>query len=272
MNARSVIACKIYIIFVLKIFAVFLYTGTVLSASLVINQPFNSPLGGIPGGWSKFISGNGVTNVAIIEVSEYETDDYRLMIRRDVGGAGGVMYTGSQGGIIDGVIQDFHISTITTIQGVNDGRGIVARAQTVAFAYSGYWAYTKSGEGTTHKLAISKNPTTAGVNSGEELAFVTLSERLSGNMEYLYTFSGVGNLLVAEVFKQDSEGDFTILLGSVSVTDDSYSEGKVGYMVRHGGDNRSDYIRNFEITQIPEPMTVSLIAVLGIVCLLRRRK
>lgn len=276
MNIRPVIQ-RNYVFFILKSVALFLCGASISSASLIINESFNSPAGGIPEGWSKFISGNGVTNVPIIEVSEYRPDDdypigdYRLMIRRDVGGAGGVMYTGTQGDIVDGVIQDFEVSTLVQISGTNDGRGIVARAQTTTFAFNGYWAFTKSLDG-VQSLAISKNPTAAGVNHGEVLASVPLSERLTTSMEYLYTFSGIGNLLVAEVYKQDSEGDYTVLLGRVSVTDSSYSEGKVGHMVRHGGDGRSDYIRNFQVTQIPEPVTVSLITVLGIVCLLRRRR
>lgn len=253
------------LLFVIAVAIPFLL-GSSLNAQL-ISQPFNSPLGGFPDDWNRTYSGG--TAASTIEIQERSEGVNQLLLRRDNGGHQIIHYIGSQGDIVNGVMADFSVSVVLMAPNSrNDPRGIVGRTSNTNYSnISGYYAYVQS-----NNLYITKDPV-SGNSHGTTLISAALSENLSVEVDYLHTFSAIGDQLSAAIWKMDGEGNFSILLGEVSVTDDSYSSGLVGIRVAPGGNGRITWVSDFEMTIIPEPLTISLtVAIAGFLLIRRFRR
>lgn len=240
-----------------------------------INEPFDSPLGGVPADWNLIWNGGAGPNNGIAEITEFGPSDSltgflqeRTVGTRGASGNSALYYAGSSGPVSNGVIDHFSASVIFQVAGgSSDRRGMLGRVQSQEYNnIEGYWAnVTPSGD-----LRLNRDPV-SNVSHGTELDHVTLSESLTANTDYLMTFSAIGSQLSASVYAWDSNtNDFTDLLGSVSEIDTTYAEGLFGYRVALGSANRRVYWRDAEIHIIPEPGT-ALLGSFGLLLLLRRQ-
>ncbi|HWL53682.1 MAG TPA: hypothetical protein VNQ90_14690 [Chthoniobacteraceae bacterium] len=231
------------------------------------NEPFTAPENGLPTGWQGVLSGTD-PDAGTIAVTEVAENEWRLMLRRDDGSNQTAFYTGSQGPIVDGVIENFNASVVLSVTGGTSGnfvRGIVGRAQSVSSSIVGYYAYLRS-----DRIFISLN---AATGEGSSLVETTLAETLAKDTEYQLHFSANGSLLAASVYKKDVLGEFTILLGEVSTMDDTYASGILGLRAAPDGDTRYATFSNLEVEVIPEPsLAWSALAMLGWIGWRQRRK
>lgn len=90
---------------------------------------------------------------------------------------------------------------------------------------------------------------------------MALSLGMTSNTDYLYRFTAIGNVLTASIFKLDTDGNFTIKLGEVSVEDDSYTSGYYGFRNFPGADTRATYFSDLAIISVPEPSNVAFLAI-----------
>lgn len=223
-------------------------------------EPFTTAAAGsnLPTGWQGVISGSD-PNAGTIAITEVSSGKWRLMLRRDTGGNLTAFYTGSQGPIVNGVIDNFNISVTLSATGGTAGnfpRGIVARAQSTSSSLLGYYAYVRAGA-----IFISLNGATADNSS---LVEAVLTENLAKDTDYELHFSADGSLLTASVYKADSFGEFTILLGSVNTTDTTYSSGIIGLRTAPDGNTRYTAFSNLKVEVIPEPsLAWGALAMLG---------
>lgn len=244
----------------LALFAGFALPSAQSAVLYTWEEPFSAaaPGSNLPADWVGAISGTD-PNAGTIAISEVSSGKWRLMLRRDTGGNLTAFYTGSQGPIENGVIENFHASVILNASGgtaANFPRGIVARAQSTSSTISGYYAYVRA-----DTIFISLN---GNIAANSSLVEAPLIETLAKDTDYEFHFTAVDFTLTASVYKADAFGDFTILLGSVSTEHNLYTSGLLGLRTAPDGNNRFTTFSNLKVEVIPEPsLAWGALAVLG---------
>lgn len=243
----------------LALFAGFALPSAQSAVLYTWEEPFSAAASGsnLPTGWQGVVSGSD-PSAGTIAITD-ERGKSRLMLRRETASIQTAFYTGTQGPIVNGVIDNFNISVTLSASGgtaANFPRGIVARAQSISSSISGYYAYVRAGE-----IFISLNGATT---TNSSLVDAVLTETLVKDTDYELRFSAIDSLLTASIYKADSFGDFTILLGSVSTTDTTYTSGILGLRTAPDGNNRYSTFSDLKVEVIPEPsLAFGALAVLG---------
>lgn len=234
--------------------------GSHAAAIPTFSEKFDLPVDSLPAGWNN--TSPSVSTVAITEVAS----SYRLMLRRDKSSQQLVYFSGRpESGSEDGMFSNFESSVIMrTGASATDRRGIIARASNINGIYfNGYSVYSHS-----QKLIIAKDPKSTAVD-GVQLGSVNLTLDMAPNTDYLFNFTANGKILTASIFGRDNNQEFTIMLGQLSIEDESYTSGYYGFRNFPGADGRATYYSDLIIVTVPEASTVSF-ALLGLAVLLLR--
>lgn len=246
-------------------------------AATVITEPFSSPEGGLPANWVLKKRGTAPDDIAQIATNNGQNALrlYRPDLGKDVGTSNyqaAVFYNGSTGDVTNGRMSDFTgsmIISLTRVNALSDTRGIVARAQSQAYVFNGYYlAVNPTG------IGIWLNPASH-IDSGKQLAFSAFENTLLANTDYRFEFSVLGSVLKAELWSINGGS----LLGSVTVdvaqqypTDPAYNEGYFGLRVGYGSVDNATYFRDLNLTVVPEPKAAFLLLVAGAAALGQARR
>jgi len=238
---------------------------TSAQAASVISEEFTSPLGGIPTGWTAVIRG-GAANDGFVGVQQINASlGNGLQYQRISGGSSNssaaVYYTGTTGTPSDAKMMDFS-SEITlrlgATLGVSSSIGMMVRTQSLSYSFSGtsfggyYVAVTNTG------LGIYSNPSDNSVPGTLESNFAVFV--LSANTDYLFRVSALGSMISAEIW--DSTG--TTQYASVSYGSANEVAGYTGLRSGYGNSSQSAYFRDLNMTVVPEPGVLGLLALAGV--------
>lgn len=258
-----------------------LITATLLAGlsplnAQVLEESFQSPLGGLPDGWTRY---KGADNAPddVAEISQLGEDRYLTLTRRrgstsnPTNFQAAVFYTGSSPSNTFSNAQ----GTITVRHGANlsssNKSGVVVRSQNRAWAnISGYYlTYDRD------FVSIWHDPRGHN-NHGTLMGQSALLSSLDTDTDYLFHFSFIGSILSATLTTLEDT-----LIGTVTVdTSDSqyssltqYTEGSFGLRIAYGSTNSPTYFKDLTLTsQIPEPATAALMVVPFLSFLLWRRR
>ena len=205
---------------------------------------------------------NGPKDVAVLEIA------------RPTGGAAAnnafVYYTGSEGGIVDGKVADFEMTSVFSTSWGNQFDsttfGFMVRAQEATYGSSGgyYIAFSPKDGGT---LTLFDSPTTHTAN-GTVLDSVAVS--LSKENYYLFKLSAVGSTISASVWSEDGN----TLLAEVEYGNARLDGGYFGVRTGFGNTVVGQYVKDISVTVIPEPATIgfTLMGGAAMLMILRRRR
>jgi hypothetical protein len=246
------------------------------ASAATINEPFDSPVGGLPSGFT--LAANGDTSSSKI-VTQGLANYLQLGVTDSSAQNAALYYTGGDAtATSNNQFADFNGSTIiyfSSVQNVSRAYSLVLRAQTPEFSNpeGGYYVtlVPKAGVGTTGHITINKISSLDGSSS----VLASSDTGTNGNFlqgPYLMTFSAVGKTLSATVFNSDG----VTPLASVSTDDTTYSSGYIGLrsnvVYASGNGSRYVYFRNLEVNSVPEPAAMSLLLLAGGLALARRRR
>lgn len=261
---------------ILLLLSILACAGTCYSATL-ITQSFGTAAPGstTPEGW--FSTNENATEIVSLAGINYQ----RIWRNSSNGGSAAVYYTGSQGEVVNGLIQDFNAEMTLRMGGTFPQnatlRGVVARAQTLATSGpdgEGFWGYSIGfiATGDNRGLYIYENPTATGTAGlGTLRAYDDFEEDLTANTQYLFRISAQGEALSASLWSADGE----VMLASVLYDEAEVIAGYFGLRSAHANSVANTAFRDLtlEVTAVPEP-TVAVLLLSGVVCIwgIRRRR
>lgn len=261
---------------ILLILSILACAGTGYSATL-ITQSFATAAPGstTPEDW--FSSHDVATEIVSLAGINYQ----RIWRNSSNGGSAAVYYTGSQGEVVNGQIQDFNAEMTLRMGGTfpqnTTLRGVVARTQTLGTSGPGgeeFWGYSIGfiATGDNRGLYIYENPTganTAGL--GTLRGYHALEDDLTANTQYLFRVSALGETLSASLWTADGQ----LMLASVLYDEAEVATGYFGLRSAHANSVANTAFRDLtlEVTAIPEP-AVAILLMSGILCVwgAKRRK
>ncbi|WP_308983326.1 LamG domain-containing protein [Thalassobacterium sedimentorum] len=122
------------------------------------------------------------------------------------------------------------------------GTGLIARWQGYENEQGGYYAYESGGS-----IVIGKD-LPAAIHSGSVLGSAVLSRSLADDEISRLVFTVNGQNLTAKLFAANTTtGEYSELLGSITVTDDSYVRGPPGIRAYFGYHGRHAEFRSFDV-------------------------
>lgn len=243
-------------------------TGFV-GASTLITQSFEMAAPGqtTPEGW--YSSNDTATEVVSLAGVNYQ----RIWRNGSNGGSAAVYYTGTQGEVVNGMIQDFNAEMTLRMGGTFPQnaslRGVVARTQTLGTSGPGgeeFWGYSIGfiATGENRGLYIYENPTstiTAGL--GTLRGYDALESDLTANTQYLLRVAAQGETLSASLWSADGSH----MLASVLYDEAEVVAGYFGLRSAHANSVANTAFRDLtlEVTAVPEP-AVTVLLVSGVLC------
>lgn len=217
----------------------------------------------MPADWQvKYRNNNtttGVRDVAATIGTIPGTTETGLLLRRD-GSSGSessafVSYTGTTDGIVAGKVADFSAEVTLRLNaafGSTSAVGVAVRAQSTAYAYSGYFIGIQ-GTATGYALTIFKNPVS---NADHGTSLDSDAYSFATGTDYILKISADGANISASVWSTTGE----TALATVSISNaDILAAGYFGLRSGYGNSNMSAAASNFSITPIPEPASVALL-------------
>jgi|GEM_PF-2586074 len=247
------------------------FGATVAEAATMITESFSAAGENsvTPDGWTP----TSLTAVDIV--------DGRQRIRRvgtgDGTGPAAIYYTGSQGTVQNGMIQDFEAEL--TIQFNNTGtaagslRGVVFRAQTAelhAPSSETFWGYSVGLiiSGNDAGFYLFENPTgTNFASQGTRLDFASFSTTVDNNTDYILQLSAIGSNLTASLLTHDKQ----TLIASVSYDEAEQKAGYFGLRAAYPNTSIETFYSNLTLTAIPEPGTVAFLGFGVLAVFIRQR-
>lgn len=225
-------------------------------------QDFTGPDGSFPADW--FDSTHGSFSNNIVDINNNQ-----LRMRRDASNpsslARNAAYVGGDSATWDNYTVEVLFTGNTESQ--YQATGILGRWQGASSINSGYFAYEMYG--TPGVLKIGKDYSGQG-DAATVLASTSLARTVHANEVTRLVFQLNGEQLTAWLYAEGSTpGVYDDLLGTVTTTDSTYSQGSAGLRAGLGGYNREALFDDFSVTSIPEPAAVSMLA-LGVMLLVGR--
>lgn len=249
-----------------------------VQGQMILDESFSSPVGSVPDDWV-IRRRSGTTGV--VTITEYATEDNRLLIRRPTGGQGGQGgSSNSQGALYyngDNAILSDYAGSVTisvdyataSFQGSNY-LGVVLRAQSLSYEeYQGYYVAM-----TSSTLGIYYNPTNHTTATLLQTATYTGDKTILEGTDYQLSFSVIGSLISATL--GDGGGVFANV--SVDLSDEAYSgytyysEGYFGVRSGYGSSDMSGYYSDLQVGVIPESGVGVLLGLGYLAGGLRRRR
>lgn len=235
-----------------------LWMGTEnVQGQVILNESFSSPVGGVPEDWV-IRRKSGTTGV--VTITEYATEDNRLLIRRPTTGEGG--NSNSQGAVYyngeNATLSDYSGSVTISVNysgaslAGSNFLGVALRAQNLAYeGYQGYYVAMTSGS-----LGVYYNPTNHVTATLLKSAAYTGGTTIAEGTDYQLNFSIIGSVISATL--EDGNGVFANVSLDLSEEDYSgytyYSEGYFGLRSGYGSSDMSGYYSDLQVTTvIPEP-------------------
>ncbi len=225
------------------------HANTILATHTI---DFSGANGTFPEGWyDGELSRYGFTR----EVTELDSGWLRMeranTYESNTGGVRFVLYRGGD----SAYWEDYQVRTVlkeNRQDATTHVTGLVARWQGASDQNGGYLAYEQDG-----RLYLGAGLSPAD-GAGEVLAEADLSRAIANNEEVSLVFTLDGPELHAELFAADTNGDFTVSLGEVEVTDHRYTRGSSGLLASFSYHSRSalfDYLE-VDVYAVGSPMVV----------------
>lgn len=243
------------------------------SHAAIYNEPFNSPLNGLPTGWQVIWAGTATTGPAngTARIENFGDSQTGLRQTRNNNAPGNsiVRYTGSEGLFDNGIIADFEMNILFTpfSNDNNYSFGVVARAGSLSDinTFNGYY-FAVQGQNNTVRIyrdVVANNDLGTQLASGSFTAV--------GGVTYRMNITAFGSQLSMSIYGWSTETEsYSNLLQSVSATDATYASGNFGLRNGMQGSTRGVYWQNLSV--IPEPSAVALLVLAGGAMLLRLRR
>lgn len=260
---RSVVSAAL-----LSISALLPFAGSPHAVGTVIEEPFSVAVDPFPGApYSDWYVAYRGAATDFLSVDEYGLKTIRpaSSVPDSSSHSATAFYVGTQGSVIDGSLQTFTVTGTTRYSLLESGGsaisstfGFIVGASNLTFGSNGYYVAYNPGAGA---LAVWKNPGTGNVLSLDAaVAQVSLGGPLLVDHDYQITVQVQNGSLQAWIYDGDSA------LGSLSYSDAGIGQaGYLGWRSAFGNTNIASWVRNVEISVIPEPSEMA--AVLALIAL-----
>lgn len=251
-----------------------------VQASIVIEEPFDEPLGGLPANWTFASQAANNANAGRAEIAELSVDRNALRFRRTTAStqSAALFYTGPEVGTGGGRILNYtaEVTFQYTQGGGSSVAGFAVRADSLSYSYEGYFIGINPGAGSVTDygpgIGIWKDPTTAGATISSALEFTPFASSLSSGADYVVSLTVEDNTIEASLWLQGNPDN---ILGTVLIENADADAGYFGLRSRFGANDSDYWFSDLElnVSAIPEASTYAMImGVIGLAMVVAHRR